>query len=166
MTKSRKLFIAFTNALRSSNSGTREDQRAHFIETMRSDQSYLVLLADSFFDREYAKWKTEEVAGSTQVVGTSPVQDRAEAARHKRDRTERVGQLLVKVAKRYVDMVTLDLIMPNGKRLRDCTGAEIHRFGGIYINIAKTIKPTQVLGNYINAAELAAVVSRSEKKAA
>jgi hypothetical protein len=30
-------------------------------------------------------------------------------------------------------IVVLDLIMPNGKRMRDCTGAEMEQFGNLLL---------------------------------
>jgi hypothetical protein len=30
-------------------------------------------------------------------------------------------------------IVVLDLIMPNGKRMRDCTGTEMKRFGDLFL---------------------------------
>jgi hypothetical protein len=32
-------------------------------------------------------------------------------------------------------IVILDLIMPNGKRMRDCTSAEMRKFGDLFLKI-------------------------------
>ena len=37
-------------------------------------------------------------------------------------------------------IVVLDLIMPNGKRMRDCTGAEMKRFGDFLLKRARTVQ--------------------------
>jgi hypothetical protein len=37
-------------------------------------------------------------------------------------------------------IVVLDLIMPNGKRMRDCTGAEMKRFGEFLLKRAEQFK--------------------------
>ena len=37
-------------------------------------------------------------------------------------------------------IVVLDLIMPNGKRMRDCTVAEIKRFGEFLVKRAQQLK--------------------------
>src|SRR6202008_3448228 len=39
-------------------------------------------------------------------------------------------------------IVVLDLIMPNGKRMRDCTGAEMKRFGDFLLKRAEQFKKT------------------------
>jgi hypothetical protein len=39
-------------------------------------------------------------------------------------------------------IVVLDLIMPNGKRMRDCTGAEMKRFGEFLLKQAEQSKKT------------------------
>jgi hypothetical protein len=37
-------------------------------------------------------------------------------------------------------IVVLDLIMPNGKRMRDCTAAEMKRFGDFLLKRAQQFK--------------------------
>jgi hypothetical protein len=36
-------------------------------------------------------------------------------------------------------IVVLDLIMPNGKRVRDCTGAEMKKFGDLLLKRGKPL---------------------------
>jgi hypothetical protein len=46
----------------------------------------------------------------------------------------------VKASTDIEPIVALDLIMPNGKRMRDCTGAEIKRFGDFLLKRAQQFK--------------------------
>lgn len=47
-------------------------------------------------------------------------------------------------------IVMLDLTMPNGKKMRDCTGAEMARFGNRYQRIAETIGKTATVGGVLS----------------
>jgi hypothetical protein len=46
----------------------------------------------------------------------------------------------VKVGTDIEPIVALDLIMPNGRRMRDCTGAEMKRFGDVLLKRAEQFK--------------------------
>jgi hypothetical protein len=46
--------------------------------------------------------------------------------------------------------ILLDLILPNGKALRHCTGRDCRKAGGWYTLIANKIKPNEVVGNKFN----------------
>ena len=41
-------------------------------------------------------------------------------------------------------IVVLDLIMPNGKRMRDCTAAEVKRFGDFLLKRAQQLKKARL----------------------
>ena len=47
-------------------------------------------------------------------------------------------------------IVVLDLIMPNGKRMRDCTAAEVKRFGEILLKRAQLNSEPDNVGEAIN----------------
>jgi hypothetical protein len=42
-------------------------------------------------------------------------------------------------AGRREQLIMLDLIMPNGKRMRYCTGAEMEKFGNAFLKIAERL---------------------------
>ena len=46
----------------------------------------------------------------------------------------------VKAGTNIEPVVVLDLIMPNGKRMRDCTRAEMKRFGDFLLKRAQQFK--------------------------
>jgi len=46
--------------------------------------------------------------------------------------------------------VILDFIMPNGKKLRDCTGAYAAQLGGAISRIAAAVKPNQIIGKVLS----------------
>ncbi len=49
------------------------------------------------------------------------------------EKNEQVARVVQKVLSR----LTLDFVMPNGKRLADCTGIEVSKFGGVFSVIGK-----------------------------
>ena len=49
-------------------------------------------------------------------------------------------------------ILLLNLEMPNGKRLRNCTGREIGQFGAAYQRIAKRVGPTKLVGTVLDEA--------------
>jgi len=51
---------------------------------------------------------------------------------------ERIGE--------QAKIVLLDLVMPNGKTLADCTGADCRRFGGVFSQIAQKVPARQLVG--------------------
>jgi hypothetical protein len=51
-------------------------------------------------------------------------------------------------------IVLLDLIQPNGKPLRDCTGAECAKSGGWLTRIAAMIKPSDIVGKFLSEAQV------------
>lgn len=54
-------------------------------------------------------------------------------------------------------LVLLDLVQPNGKKLRDCTGAECRKAGGWLVNVAKRVGDDGVVGAKLNEAEVASI---------
>lgn len=47
-------------------------------------------------------------------------------------------------------IVMLDLTMPNGKAMRDCTGADMAKFGNRYAKIAARVGKSGVVGEVLN----------------
>jgi hypothetical protein len=68
-------------------------------------------------------------------------------------------------AGRLKNLVLLDLIQPNGKKLRDCTVAEGRGFGGWYIEAANRIvtdrggNETTLFGEKLNETDLASILA-------
>jgi hypothetical protein len=56
-----------------------------------------------------------------------------------------------------VQLVLLDLMLPNGKVLREATGADCAKAGGWFAAIAKKVKPKQVVGAVLSEEQLQAM---------
>lgn len=105
-----------------------------FAEKMRTDDSlldaaaeYVVILALNSLERQ----------PSTQTVTS-----RDRAARAQREET------IVAVIKEQVMMLNME--MPNGKRMRWCTGAEMMKFGGAFQKIGKKVGSTKTVGSVLD----------------
>lgn len=58
------------------------------------------------------------------------------------------------IKERATRMVLLDMVMPNGKALRDCTGRDCQRVGGWLSKIAAKIKPGEKVGAKLSEAQV------------
>jgi soluble cytochrome b562 len=76
---------------------------------------------------------------NTRTRQMDPVQ-RAEAKAEQRDRIESIK----------AQIVLLDLTMPNGKTMRDCTGAEMAKFGNRFQKIAERVGKTKTVGSVLS----------------
>lgn len=60
----------------------------------------------------------------------------------------------VEKAKALIGERMLNLVMPNGKPLRDCTGAECVAFGSYFTKIGQAVGPRRVVGKVLTADDL------------
>lgn len=54
------------------------------------------------------------------------------------------------VASIKAQLIILDLVMPNGKTMRDCTGTEMAKFGNRYHRIAERVGKAKTVGSILN----------------
>ena len=55
-------------------------------------------------------------------------------------------------------IVMLDLTMPNGKSMKDCTGAEMAKFGNRYQKIAEKVGKAKLVGAVLNEEQVQAIM--------
>jgi len=62
------------------------------------------------------------------------------------------------IKSRMETLVLLDMVLPNGKKLRDATGAECARFapkvGKLLKKVAEKVRPTQIVGEVLSEGQL------------
>lgn len=89
---------------------------------------------------------------STALRAAQPVSTEAIAQSLKQNRVKQQEKdAAITRAKSIMGIRLLDLTMPNGKFLRDCTGAQCIKFGGFYAAIGKQIGPRALVGkNFSN----------------
>jgi hypothetical protein len=76
--------------------------------------------------------------------------DPIERATARQQQTERVEAIKAQIM--------LDLDMPNGKKMRDCTGAEMARFGNRYQRIAEKVGKAKTVGSVLNEDQVKAIM--------
>lgn len=158
MSKKPNLFDAFLNAMKRNPESSRKEAFDAFLEVVRSDPAYLVALADDYFYRMEAQWRMQHDAktGSHSVVATPAKQRRADIAASK----ELVAVTKEKLAATIRPFIWLEMEMPNGKKLRHCTGAELAKFGGAFLEMSKQLKPNQVVDKHLGEQDLRNIASR------
>jgi hypothetical protein len=63
-----------------------------------------------------------------------------------------------------MSIVLLDLILPNGKKLRDCTGKECRAAGGWLIDVAERVGDDGMVGVLMAETELASIFARRQRR--
>jgi hypothetical protein len=156
------LFNAFDRAMKNAGGvkGARVDQLKEFLDIVRSDPGYLDAFAIRYFDQNVARWiMGARDKNSEGLVATPSHQARAEkalAAQQER------GNVLKKMIAEIQPFIWLEMLMPNGKKLRYCTGAELRKFGGVFIAFADELGPTEVVDKHLNNEALCNIASRFE----
>jgi hypothetical protein len=102
-----------------------------FRDALAEDQSYQRAVDWYFFLHMYDYATDPRRSGPA----PDPVQ-RAEARVQRREAIQRVA----------AQIVMLDLTMPNGKTMRECTGAEMAKFGNRFQKIAEKVGKTKTVG--------------------
>lgn len=152
------LFEVFRTVLMNKPYASRAELIEDFVAEMLSDDVFFDLLARDYFERMAAVHVTKNGrlghTFSRTDVSADRVARQREAAKSRRDSA--VSELKSKLR----DVLLLDLVMPDGKKLREATGAECAKAGGFYAEIAKHIKPTQVVDKHMSEADLRNVRSR------
>ena len=165
MIKRLGLYDAFRKAMLHDPKGSRKDAFKQFLATMESDPHYLTTLAEDYFERAYANWKGEKAGDSYSLLGTASVQRRTDVSAVQRAEKEKQrADIVKKGVERIRQIILLDMILPTGKKLRESTGAECTKAGGFFSEVARYLKPTEIVDKHLNEAELRNIWSRFEKK--
>lgn len=161
MRKPISLFEAFKNAVMHAPDGSRKDAFDYFLEVVSSDPRYLEALADTYFEQNYKQWRAQKIGQSYSLVATPAAQRRSEVSADRRaDTAVRVHTATQELKARVRAVVLLDLLLPNGKKLRHATGAECAKAGGFYTEVSRHLKPTEVVDKKLNERDLQNIQSR------
>jgi hypothetical protein len=139
-----------------------------------SGKDYLSPLLDYWFPGNYksilkqqqkATQASEQKASDTseqqpdQATGqASEPQRAAQGAQAAEDREaeELVNNLIDRAAR----LILMDLMLPNGKPLRDCTGDECAKAGGWFASIAGQVKPDDIVGKVLSEEQVRTLYDR------
>jgi hypothetical protein len=88
----------------------------------------------------------------------SPEERKQTAQAEKRKIEEELKQKVESAIKQKAQIILLDMVLPNGKALRDCTGRECKQMGGkmgTWLGkIAERVKPTELVGSVLKEADV------------
>lgn len=161
MTIKVNMFEAYRNAVMRNPDASRKEAFGYFLTEMQRDPQYLVKLAEYYFDHQYANWQpTASGKGSTTLAATPTQQRRQEKIAARREEGKK---LVAKEVERQRSVLLMNLQLPNGKRLRDATGAECAKAGGFYTEVSRHLKGSEVVGKQLEEKELQNIYSRFEK---
>lgn len=124
--------------------------RRAFREAVREDEEYFLAVSDYAWDAAFRALTEQKkhARPSAEQRAASAAASASRAAEHAR---------VVKGIAEQVMMLNLE--MPNGKRMRNCTGPEMAAFGKGYERIARKVGRKRV-GEVLNEAQVREMVSR------
>ncbi|WP_448043794.1 hypothetical protein [Bradyrhizobium liaoningense] len=155
MIKKISLFELFRSAVMRDPKASRKDAFEGFLESVQDNPAAIKVMAEEYFYRQYAQWKPEKVGKSYSLVATPATERRVETSIVKRqENAQRFAKKKDEVKERIIRVILLDLTLPTGKKLRDATGAECAKAGGFYTEIARHLKPSQVVDKHMNERDL------------
>lgn len=168
------LFDVFRAIMMKTADGSRKEAMDAFISEMKSDPEFLELLATDYFERMAAVWTVRtDGPASKAFMRTEVSQDKVERMSHPKaikpvalvrrtaeESKARTEKAFAAIRASIPRVALLDLLLPNGKALRDATGAECAKAGGFYSEVAKAIKPTQVVDRHLKEGDLQNIRAR------
>jgi hypothetical protein len=97
-----------------------------------------------------------EVAGINAYLALENIRNRAKRRpaetpeQQRQEQDAEAAQQAAVIADRIVRSAILDFMMPNNKRLRDCTFSEVRKFGKGFSRIAAAGRPNQIVGQVLS----------------
>ena len=134
--------------LRDANPQSTEDRLVQlYAERMKADDDLLQATAEYAVINALNSMERKAPAASTSRPAPAP-QERAARA-----------QEVEKMVSSIKEQITLlNMEMPNGKRMRWCTGAEMMKFGGAFTKIGKKVGSTKNVGTVLDEKQVRALM--------
>ena len=107
-----------------------------FWEEIQDDKDLVRDIVGYWLDHNYHSLKQAEM----------PIKNKQAAQKQKAAAVEQLKERIHQESK----IILLDLLMPNSKRLADCTGAECGRFNGWMAQLANTVPPNKTVGSVLS----------------
>ena len=128
-------------------------------EQIKDSQGLFRLLYDNWFNANWFRYEPEVKEIITEIPGKPPVIGQSVTVMRKRRGSQRETKFKRKVVAKKIIMekaqiILMNLPMPNGKLLRDCTFADCSKFTGWFKILAKQGKPTEKVGKKLSEIDL------------
>jgi len=127
---------------------TKEQNRERFIERSLENDDILREVLASWHSLNY-----RSLMGGKPSRPTTP-----KSPEDKAKQDEAVQQIAETAKANLTKIVLLDLVQPNGKKLRDCTGAYCAKVGGWLTNIAIATPRTSLVGSVLSEEEVESIL--------
>lgn len=128
-----------------------------FMEQVKEDDDCLGVIIEYWFTNNYRSLRQQQ---------RSPV-ERQRVQQQTVAMTEAVTQRIKQRIRQEAEIMLLDMILPNGKPLRECTGRECARLGpkigGWLTSVAKAVKPDQVVGESLSERDVQRLYSKATR---
>lgn len=133
------------------------DQQKH----MRKFRSLLLSPGyEEFLDAVIDEWLRIKFTTAQKAASPPTVAELKARAAERKAMAER-ERAAVEAAKSLIGERIFNMVMPNGKALFDCTGAECITFGGYFTKIGNAVGPRKRVGSVMNAAQITALLQAS-----
>lgn len=169
------LFDVFRSAMMDNADGSRKEAMDDFVKRMKSNRDYTEMLAKDYFERMAAVWTVRTDGKSRKTFSRTGVsQDRAErmsgprgadkplamVRQQREESAARSESAYLEMKAKIRNIILLDLVLPNGKALRNATGSDCQKAGGFYAEVARHLKPMQVVDRHLTENDLQNIRAR------
>lgn len=171
------LFDMFREAQTRKPAASHREKLDWFIAKMKADPAYLDKLASEYFERMAVNYTVNKVKhgyafGRTAVAestierrnitrqANAAVVDPAARRKQREESAARTDAAIAQMKSSLRRVVLLDLVMPNGQKLREATGAICLKAGNWYVEIGRRLKPSQVVDRHLSEADLQNIYAR------
>jgi hypothetical protein len=115
---------------------------------------------EDFLDAVIDEW--QRIKYSTAFRAAVPPSTKDIKAKADKRKLEAVKeQKATERAKVLIGERLFNLVMPNGRPLNECTGAECVKFGGYFTKIGKAVGPRQIVGQVMTASDLTSLLEHA-----
>lgn len=121
-----------------------------FHAAITEEPKYLDSIINYWFRNYYPRTRVVVEKGSVAVLPSESVVRRRVTPADRRRRKEEAR----KAVERIRNIVLMDLEMPNGKKLRDCTGSDCTKFGGWLTLVGQKVGPRSLVGRKLTEDDL------------
>ena len=135
------------------NGGTDEAKHIRAFKQLLNEEGYEDFRAAVIDEWARIKYSTAYSAANPPTASEL----RARMEQQKREQAEErraIDAIKLKVMKR-----ALNLVMPNGKLLGQCTGAECAQFGGFFAKISERVGATELVGEVLSSRDLVEIAN-------
>jgi hypothetical protein len=142
------LFISIIRELPGADQATHR-RKMHNLLLSPGYEDFLDAVTDEWMRIKYSTALRAAIPPSTKEI---------KARADKRKQEEAKVSAAAAKAKALIGERLFNLMMPNGKPLNECTGAECVKFGGYFVTIGEAVGPRQIVGRVMTAGDLTSLL--------